>query len=267
MNNTYFRSPSPPRRRAGEGRGHCARVSRPRTHRTLLVALLVACSLASSATVIAAPPATSTPARKLPAPARFESEIAGFEKWDHQNAPPRDPILFVGSSTIRLWQTADSFPDLPVINRGFGGSQTSDVNHFADRIVFKYKPRVIVFYAGDNDIAAGKSPDSVFADIETFRKRMHDRLPTTRLIYLAIKPSPARWKLWPQMQSVNSRVKSISEKVDFVTYIDTAAPILGSDGQPQKDLFRDDSLHMNPKGYASWNEILRPVLAKSLPPR
>src|SRR6476619_4722811 len=101
-------------------------------------------------------------------PARFESEIAAFEKWDHQNAVPRDCILFVGSSTIRLWQTADAFPDLPVINRGFGGSTVADVNYFADRIVFKYKPRTIVFYAGDNDIAGGRSPERVFGDFEKF---------------------------------------------------------------------------------------------------
>ena len=102
----------------------------------------------------------------------FESEIAAFEKWDRQNAVPRDAILFVGSSSIRLWQTADSFPDLPVINRGFGGSTIADVNHFADRIVFKYKPRVIVFYAGDNDIAGGKSPQQVFADFKQFVERV-----------------------------------------------------------------------------------------------
>src|SRR5215212_771989 len=93
------------------------------------------------------------------APARFEAEIAAFESWDHQNAVPRDAILFVGSSTIRLWQTADGFPDLPVINRGFGGSTIPDVSRFAERIVFKYKPRTIVFYAGDNDIAASRAPE------------------------------------------------------------------------------------------------------------
>ncbi|MCC7084482.1 MAG: hypothetical protein IT427_05700, partial [Pirellulales bacterium] len=91
--------------------------------------------------------------------APFANEIAAFEKWDHQNAVPREAILFVGSSTIRMWQTADAFPELPIINRGFGGSTIADVNRYADRIVFKYKPRTIVFYAGDNDIAAGRSPD------------------------------------------------------------------------------------------------------------
>src|SRR6476619_4895956 len=130
--------------------------------------------------------ATAPAAKKPTGPARFETEIAAFEKWDHQNAVPQNCILFVGSSTIRLWQTADAF---------------------ADRIVFKYKPRTIVFYAGDNDIAGGHSPDKVFANYESFAKSVHERLPDTKLIYLAIKPSPLRWKMWPQSQTVNSRVK------------------------------------------------------------
>jgi lysophospholipase L1-like esterase len=195
---------------------------------------------------------------------RFESEIAAFEKWDHQNAAPRDPILFVGSSSIRLWQTADAFPNLPVMNRGFGGSTVPDVNHFADRTVFKYKPRVIVFYAGDNDLAAGRSPEQVHRDTEEFRRMVHEHLPSTRIIYLAIKPSPKRWHLWSQQQKVNALEKAISEKVAYFTYLDTATPILGPDGQSRKELFRDDGVHMNDKGYLIWNIILSPAIASQL---
>src|SRR3954465_15809073 len=139
--------------------------------------------------------ATAPIAKKPTGPARFETEIAAFEKWDHQNAVPQNCILFVGSSTIRLWQTADAFPELPVVNRGFGGSTIPDVNHFADRIVFKYKPRRIVFYAGDNDLAAGRTPDRVFSDFQTFLVSAHEHLPNAQIIFLAIKPSIARWKL------------------------------------------------------------------------
>ncbi len=197
---------------------------------------------------------------KAPAPARFESEIAAFEAYDHKNAAPSNPILFVGSSTIRLWQTHDAFPDPPIINRGFGGSTIDNVNHYANRIVFKYKPRVIVFYAGDNDIAAGRTPDRVFSDFQTFAKSVHDRLQGTLIIYLAIKPSIARWELWPKMQAVNIRVKDLGRDNDLLTYVDTAPPLLGDDGQPQKALFRDDGLHMSPKGYAAWNKLLAPIL-------
>lgn len=206
---------------------------------------------------------TVATAKKPTGPARFESEIAAFEKWDHQNAVPQNCILFIGSSTIRLWQTADAFPELPVINRGFGGSTIADVNYFADRIVFKYKPRTIVFYAGDNDIAGGRSPDKVFGDYEIFAQSVHDRLPSTRLIYLAIKPSPLRAKFWPQSQTVNARIKELTKKNDHDLYVDTAPSILGLDGQPQKELFRDDGLHMNPKGYALWDKLLAPVLANT----
>jgi lysophospholipase L1-like esterase len=228
--------------------------------RVPLFALLIACGLAPAQRVTAAPP--DAPAKPAAGP-RFESEIAAFEAYDHKNAPPQDPILFVGSSTVRLWQTADAFPGLPVINRGFGGSTIDDVNNYADRIVFKYKPRLIVFYSGDNDLAAGRTPDRVFNDFTTFATSVHERLPNTPLIYLAIKPSIARWKIWTQMQEVNARVKELVQQNKQLTYIDTAPPLLGDDGQPQKSLFRDDGLHMNDKGYALWNKLLMPVLTTS----
>src|SRR6185312_17179356 len=167
------------------------------------LAMIIACGLAHAPQACLAEDKPAA-AKKPEGPARFESEIAAFEAYDHKDAPPRDPILFVGSSTIRLWQTADAFPGLPVLNRGFGGSTTDDVNHFADRIVFKYKPSVIVFYCGDNDLAGGRTPDRVFSDIQKFVSGVHERLPNTPIIYLAIKPSIARLKLWPQMQEVNS---------------------------------------------------------------
>ena len=228
-------------------------------HRIVLsAALLIACGLAQR--LHAAPTDQSPAAKPESDPARFESEIAAFESWDQKNAIPKDPILFVGSSTIRLWQTAGAFPGLPVINRGFGGSTIADVNHFADRIVFKYKPRLIIFYAGDNDIAAGRSPDTVFADFRTFANSVRERLPATPLIFLAVKPSIARWKLWTKMQDVNARVKDLARENKQLTYIDTAPPLLGADGEPQKNLFRDDGLHMSEKGYARWNELLAPHL-------
>jgi lysophospholipase L1-like esterase len=232
-------------------------MSSPRHCSALAVALLIACGLALAQCAYAEPPAPEVKPASAP---RFENEIAAFEAYDHKNTPPRDPILFVGSSTIRMWQTADAFPDLPVINRGFGGSTTDDVNHFADRIVFKYKPRLIVFYAGDNDIAAGRTPDRVFSDFQTFLTSVHEHLPNTPVIYLAIKPSIARSKFWPQMQEVNIRVKAVTQQNKELTYVDTAPSLLGADGKPQRDLFRDDGLHMNEKGYARWNEILAPKL-------
>ncbi len=224
----------------------CVRTLSPAWFAVIAAVLWIVFSIALAADVVA----------KEPDKAPFASEIAAFEKWDHQNAVPRDAILFVGSSTIRMWQTADAFPELPIINRGFGGSTIADVNLYADRIVFKYKPRTIVFYAGDNDIAGGQSPDRVVSDFEKFAKNVHDRLPETRLIYLAIKPSIARWQLWPKMQEVNTRIKAIVDQNPHFTYVDTAPALLGADGQPDKANFRDDGLHMSDRGYAAWNKLL-----------
>lgn len=188
--------------------------------------------------------------------APFADEIAAFEKWDQKNTAPRDAILFVGSSTIRLWKTADAFPELPIVNRGFGGSTIADVNRYADRIVFKYKPRTIVFYAGDNDLAAGRSPDRVVSDFQAFATSVHDRLPAARLVYLGIKPSVARWQLWPKMEEVNARIRAILRENPQFTYIDTAPPLLGADGRPDARNFLGDGLHMNDRGYVHWNNLL-----------
>ncbi len=202
-----------------------------------------------------------------PKPAPFESEIAAFEKWDRQNAVPRDAILFVGSSSIRLWQTAESFPELPVINRGFGGSTVADVNRYADRIVVKYKPPVVVLYAGDNDIAAGKSPQQVFSDFKQFVEHVGKELPDTNIIYLSIKPSPSRAKLWPKAMQANSLIEDFMESKPQLTYVDIATPMLGDDGKPRKELFLDDDLHMNEAGYKIWDEVLGSHLNSAVSPR
>lgn len=204
------------------------------------------------------PAAAEKPVAK--GPERFAKEIDAFEAWDSKNAVPRDCILFVGSSSIRLWPTAEAFPGLPVVNRGFGGSTIADVNYFDEVVVGKYKPRVIVFYAGDNDIAGGKSPDRVFADFKVFNGYVHSQLPKARLLYLPIKPSPLRWKLWPKAEDVNARVKKLAEESDQLDYVDTATPLLGDDGEPNANYYRPDRLHMNEDGYKVWNKILAPIL-------
>jgi lysophospholipase L1-like esterase len=169
-------------------------------------------------------------------------------------------VLFVGSSSIRMWQTAESFPELAVINRGFGGSHTSDVNHFAQRIVFKYRPRLVVFYCGDNDIADGKSAEQVAGDFRQFAEMVHARLPDTQIIYLPIKPSLDRWSKWSEMQAANRLVREFLRGKEWLVYVDTATPMLGDDGRPRRELFLDDGLHLNAVGYRLWGEILRPRL-------
>ena len=199
-----------------------------------------------------------------PDPTRFAESIEAFQSADRSEAPPDHPIVFVGSSSIRNWPTSKSFPSYDVVNRGFGGSHISDVNYYAEPTVLKYDPRAIVFYAGDNDIAGGKSPEQVLGDYRTFVQKVHERHPGTPIIFLPIKPSLSRWEMWPEMKRANSMIRRFSKKHSALFYVDTATPMLDEEGRPRASLFVDDGLHMNARGYAVWNCILRPELESIL---
>jgi len=198
-----------------------------------------------------------------PDPKRFENEINAFAQWDQKNSFPENAILFVGSSSIRLWKTADAFPEYSVINRGFGGSHTSDVLQYYDVLVQKYNPAIIVFYEGDNDIADGKSVDQVFNDYKTLVNKILLDNPNVKFVYIPIKPSGLRWNFWDTMQEVNKLVKEFNEGYENLYYIDLAEPLLDKSGKPDHSLFLDDKLHLNEDGYAVWNTIVGPKL-KSL---
>ncbi|HTU17519.1 MAG TPA: SGNH/GDSL hydrolase family protein [Gemmataceae bacterium] len=191
---------------------------------------------------------------------RWEKGIAAFEKQDRDKAPPKNPIVFVGSSSIRLWDLSKSFPHLPALNRGFGGSHMADVVHFAPRIVLKYEPRLIVLYAGDNDIAAGKSPERVRSDFQAFVKTVHEKLPKVRIVFVCIKPSLRRWALIDKIRKANALVEAECKKDKRLVYLDIATPMLGDDGKPRRELFVNDGLHLNAKGYTIWAERLKPYL-------
>jgi len=197
----------------------------------------------------------------MPVPGRFEEAIRAFEAQDRQKPPPSGGILFVGSSTIRLWDTAGCFPGLPVINRGFGGSMYSEVLHFADRIILPYKPKAIVLYAGDNDLAFGKTPDQVYADVEALIRKLRQSLPDTRIVVLSIKLSNSRWALKDKMVELNRRMEQLCKGDSKLTFVDVGSPLLGPDGRPVPDLFLKDSLHVSPKGYEIWAKMLRPILS------
>ena len=198
-----------------------------------------------------------------PDPMRFDKQIKEFLKWDSQNSVPDDAVLFVGSSSIRMWQTHRSFPGLKVINRGFGGSHTSDAIYFAEQIVFPYKPKMIVFYEGDNDIASGKTPKQVFKDYKSFVRLVKKRLPRTPIIFIAIKPSSSRWSVWPRMKEANDMIKAYSDKNKKLFFADLAVPLIGKNGKPDDSLFLEDLLHLNDKGYKVWTSLLRPVITEA----
>jgi lysophospholipase L1-like esterase len=200
---------------------------------------------------------------KNPDPQRFKNEINNFAAWDSKNSFPRHAILFAGSSSIRFWESHDSFPNFPVINRGFGGAHISDMLYYYDQVIGKYDPSVIVFYCGDNDIADGKPVEQVFGDYTNLTARILHDFPKVKFIYIPIKPSSSRWNYWGKMQAVNDQIKDYNQQNEHLFYIDTATPLLGTDGKPNDSLFRPDHLHLNPTGYAVWNHILQPEL-KSL---
>lgn len=200
-------------------------------------------------------------------PERWEPAIRKFEEQDRRTPPPPNPIVFVGSSSIRMWDLKKFFLDLPALNRGFGGSEISDVIHFADRIVLKYRPRCIVLYAGDNDIARGKSPRRVSDDFRRFVERIRHELPDTPILYIAIKPSIARWKLWPKMCEANRLIAEYCRRQPGLTFVDIATPMLEHGRPPARELFIADGLHLSEKGYQLWVEQLRPHLQKVLASR
>ena len=199
---------------------------------------------------------------------RWEPTIQRFEKADQKQMPPKGGILFVGSSSIVKWDTDKWFSGWDVINRGFGGSEVSDVNHYLDRIVLKYAPKIIVFYAGDNDVAHGESAEQVFEDFKAFLAAVRKKLPETQVIYLPIKPSISRWDKWPTMKRANAMIEQYMKTRPNWHYVDTATPMLGKDGRPRPELFIGDGLHLNAQGYKLWTVLVKPYLAsKNLPDR
>lgn len=195
-------------------------------------------------------------------PDRWKDDIQKFIDADKQNPPPQNAVLFVGSSSIRMWDTKKSFPDISTVNRGFGGSFVIDSLYYADRIILPYKPKTIVFYAGDNDIACNKSPEMVAADFQSLFYKIRQTLPETRIIYISIKPSVSRWNYWPQMAEANKLIANFCKQQQNTYFVDVAKVLLNSEGKPRTDVLKDDGLHLNEKGYELWTSLVRPLIDK-----
>jgi len=201
------------------------------------------------------------PERFYPSKVGRELSIEQFVEWDKKNSFFKEGVLFVGSSSIRLWPTKQYF-DYNIINRGFGGAHLSDINHYFDLIVLKYKPKIIFLYAGDNDIAADKTPNRFLRDYQKFVELVDDSIPNCSIIFIPIKPSPARWKYWDNMKKANSLVNEYIKKSPNQYYIDTASPMINHNGRPKSNLFISDSLHLSTEGYDLWSSIVHPLLEK-----
>lgn len=221
---------------------------------------------AVSCTPAQRPEATGRPAptpvlKALPDSARFAAELNAFMRQDSAFPPPPAPVLFVGSSSIRMWESlATDFPGMPVLNRGFGGSRMDDVLRYADRVVFRYKPRAIVLYEGDNDLQDGRTPARIAGDVAEFLSRVRTTLPQARVVCLAVKPSPSRWNLVEKVRQTNALLQAVIAQDTMATYVDVYTPMLGADGRPRAELFLADSLHMTPAGYAIWRDAVAPAL-------
>lgn len=203
-------------------------------------------------------------AQTNPDPNRFAAEIDAFREWDATHQLPPNAVFFVGSSTIRGWDLPAHFPHQTVINREFGGAHISDILAFWEALIPPNDPEAIVFYCGDNDIAARKSPERVASEFRVFLARVRETLPGSQVLYLPIKPSLKRWHLWPQMQDVNERIRSLADESSDLVYVDVASPMLGSDGLPRRELFRADGLHLSAEGYAQWAATLGPILETAI---
>lgn len=220
----------------------------------------LASSPMNTATVVS-PPIDTLP-KKQRNFTRFEKEIVRFEENDKALMPKSNGILFVGSSSIRLWKNvAQDMAPMPVINRGFGGATIGEVNYYFKRIVAKYHPRFLVFYAGENDLFHPEvSVDSVVNDFNRFRDSMRVYEPQCRMYFVSVKPSPARWHFQEKFTEANKRFQAICASDPNWMYVDIVPQMLTADGRPRKDIFRSDSLHMNSFGYADWTGIIKPKL-------
>jgi lysophospholipase L1-like esterase len=191
----------------------------------------------------------------------FIDEILAFKKQDSISFPTKGETLFVGSSSFRLWKDMQQyFPKHAIINRGFGGSSLEDVIRYADQIIFPYAPKQIVIYGGENDIAGGITPEKVSERFTNLVTIIRNKLPDSRLIYVAAKPSPSREKFQPAMIAANNRIKDQISRLNNAVFVDIYSLMLTADGKMRPELFGQDMLHMNSKGYEIWAQAIEAVL-------
>lgn len=194
-------------------------------------------------------------------PNRWEPTIQKFEAADQANPPAKGGIVFIGASSFARWTNlAESFPDLNVVNRGFGGSELAECVKYASRVVVPYAPRIVVLYAGENDLNRGVTPEAIASDFVQFSHLMHTSLPTARIVVIGLKPSLLRWKLRDGMHRTNTLIRSRCAADRGCTYVDPWPSMIGKDGTPKPELFVEDGLHLTPEGYKAWTQMLRPHL-------
>ena len=201
-------------------------------------------------------------------PRSWESAIVDFETMDRDSPPPQEAVVFVGSSSIRNWETlAEDMAPLPVIQRGFGGAKIDDIVYYVDRIVTVYNPKAVVLFAGSNDLIGhtnDKTPEEILASYVTFSSIVHSALPETQIYYIAISPTGRRWEQWPNIQRTNDLIREYTHLDSRLSFIDTTDVLLNENGVPNEELFWSDQLHLSEAGYDAWTSVIRPVLHRDL---
>ena len=195
----------------------------------------------------------------------FANDIAAFKKQDAIALPPKNAVLFVGSSSFTKWKDVQNyFPNHTIINRGFGGSILLDVIRYEKDIIFPYQPKQIVIYCGENDVASSDTVSALIV-LERFKKLFTDirkELPNTSITFISLKPSPLRWQMKDRMLASNKRIKKYLKKKKNTSFVSVWNSMLDDEGKPIADIFIEDQLHMNAKGYAIWQKIIEPYLKK-----
>lgn len=195
----------------------------------------------------------------------FWNDIQVFKKLDSVSFPPKDAILFIGSSSFTKWKKVqDDFPGYTIINRAFGGSSLPDLIRYADDIIFPYQPKQIVIYCGDNDIAGSDTitAQAVLERFSTLFQIIRSRLPDVSVLFVSIKPSPSRWHLKNKGIDANEMIRKYLKKKKRAKFVSIWKAMLGPDGKPWDALFIDDNLHMNERGYVIWQKKIEPHLLK-----
>lgn len=194
---------------------------------------------------------------------RYQDDVQTIKKYDKMFAPPANPIVFVGSSSIRKWDDLErTFASYVAMNRGVGGAVTKDIIHFAKELIFDYQPRQVVIYVGENDLPEGASADTVFSRFRQLYRLVRATLPQVPIEYISLKPSPSRVQYMKTAEAANALIRAFLAKEPNTHFINVFPLMLDKQGQPRPELFIADMLHMNAKGYAIWRNALLPYLTK-----
>jgi lysophospholipase L1-like esterase len=195
---------------------------------------------------------------------RFGDAIESFMRDDSLNPPPKGAILFVGSSIFRQWTSLKThMSPLPVFNRAFGGSRTSEVLYYMDKIVLPYAPRIIVYYCGSNDVNAGEPAQNIFMRFREFTERVGSELPHTLIFFVSINRAPQKMKKWEVVDSANALVKDYCLRRKNLGYIDVNPVLFDREGKPRLDLYKDDKLHFKEPAYEEFTSVIKPVIEKA----